>query len=139
MCDIILFIFGLFAVITGKFYLTRKLIVQGMAARIVGILLMLPMPINFAVGVAFKHTQPPVNHHWPDKYAQDIGTIISALSTIISVLCLVVGIIISICAAKIDLDKSDFRNDGLGNSEAERQRSLNQPPLSDDDRFQAGR
>lgn len=51
MCGIIMFIFGIIALVRGRFLLTRAKEVRGWPARIIGILLMAPFPLSFLVGI----------------------------------------------------------------------------------------
>jgi hypothetical protein len=51
VAEIGMLIFGIIALVTGKFSLTRSRVVQGTAARIVGAVLVLPLPLGLLVGV----------------------------------------------------------------------------------------
>src|SRR6476646_3309732 len=55
MCDILalaMLIFGIITLITGKFTVTRGKTVYGAPARIVGAIMLLPLPLLLVVGVA---------------------------------------------------------------------------------------
>jgi Na+/H+-dicarboxylate symporter len=45
-------IFGILALVKGEFSLTRDRVVDGWPARIIGIVLMIPMPLGFCIGFA---------------------------------------------------------------------------------------
>ena len=45
-------IFGIIALATGEFKLTRKRVVTGDSARMVGVMLVLPLPLSLAAGLA---------------------------------------------------------------------------------------
>jgi hypothetical protein len=47
MWGIIVFIFGMVALVKGQFYLTRNRVVGRAAARVIGLLLMLPLPMHY--------------------------------------------------------------------------------------------
>jgi len=47
MWGIIVFIFGVAALVKGQFYLTRNRVVGRTPARVIGLLLMLPLPLHF--------------------------------------------------------------------------------------------
>jgi hypothetical protein len=51
MCEIIMLIFGIIALIRGRFLLTRVKEVRGWPARIIGVLLILPFPLGFLLGM----------------------------------------------------------------------------------------
>jgi hypothetical protein len=51
MCEILMLIFGIIALIRGRFLLTRVKEVRGWPARIIGILLIAPFPLSFLVGM----------------------------------------------------------------------------------------
>src|SRR5215212_5076890 len=54
MCDILalgMLIFGIITLITGKFQVTRKKTVYGAPARIVGAIMLLPLPLAIVLGV----------------------------------------------------------------------------------------
>jgi hypothetical protein len=139
MCDIIIFIFGLIAVITGKFSLTRKRIVRGLPARIVGILLLLPLPLSFATALVMGTVMVARNQPGNQKQYEDT---VRAISTLLTVLFFVAAIIVSICTAKIELKKVPSQDEGtgddpLGTFRPEEKRRTPAPPPPDD-RFQKG-
>ena len=49
--EIGMLIFGLMALIRGKLTLSKKSIVYGPMARVLGIVAMLPLPLSFAIGL----------------------------------------------------------------------------------------
>jgi hypothetical protein len=51
LLEIAMCIYGLVALITGKCRITRRLGASGAAARIAGLLMLLPLPISFALGL----------------------------------------------------------------------------------------
>jgi hypothetical protein len=51
VAEICSLIFGIIAVVTGKFTLSRNRVVRGTPARVVGILLMMPLPAALVAGV----------------------------------------------------------------------------------------
>jgi hypothetical protein len=51
MCEIIMLIFGIIALIRGRFLLTRVKEVHGWPARIIGILLIMPFPLSSLVAL----------------------------------------------------------------------------------------
>jgi hypothetical protein len=51
VCDIIMLIFGIITLVRGKFLLTRAKEVRGVPARIIGVILMLPLPLSFMAGL----------------------------------------------------------------------------------------
>jgi hypothetical protein len=56
MCEIIILIFGIITLIRGHFLLTRVKEVRGWPARIIGVLLILPFPLSFLVGLVLGAT-----------------------------------------------------------------------------------
>lgn len=50
MCGIIMLIFGIIALVKGQFSLKRNRVVDGVPARIIGVILMLPFPLSFCIG-----------------------------------------------------------------------------------------
>ena len=57
MCGIVMLvcmlIFGLIALVRGRFLLTRATEVRGVPARIIGVVLILPFPLTFAAGIVW--------------------------------------------------------------------------------------
>lgn len=51
MCEILMLIFGIITVIRGRFSLTRAKEVRGWPARAIGVILILPMPASFSIGL----------------------------------------------------------------------------------------
>ena len=51
MCEILMLIFGIIALVRGRFLLTRAKEVRGWPARIIGVLLIMPFPLSFLVGM----------------------------------------------------------------------------------------
>lgn len=51
MCEILMLIFGIIALIRGRFLLTRAKEVRGWPARIIGVLLIMPFPMSFIAGM----------------------------------------------------------------------------------------
>jgi hypothetical protein len=91
MCAIIMLIFGIVALATGRFSLTRKKVVEGAPARIVGVILILPLPVTFlaglALGVSLLQQGRPVNEKEVRSLALviDIGVPVLALIAAIAV------------------------------------------------------
>lgn len=54
--EIILLVMGIFALAGGKLTLSKTRVVRGTPARFLGILLMLPFPLSFVVGLAVGAT-----------------------------------------------------------------------------------
>src|SRR5215831_9803459 len=52
---IALLIGGLIALITGKFRLSKSRIIEGAAARVAGLVLMVPLPLSYAIGFAIGY------------------------------------------------------------------------------------
>lgn len=46
MCELAMLIFGIISLVTGKFTLSRNRVVYGTPARMVGVILLLPIPIT---------------------------------------------------------------------------------------------
>lgn len=51
MCEIVMLIFGIITLIRGRFLLFRTKEVRGWPARAIGVILILPMPASFSIGV----------------------------------------------------------------------------------------
>ena len=51
MCEIVMLIIGIITLIRGRFLLNRAMEVRGWTARIIGLILVLPFPLSFFVGI----------------------------------------------------------------------------------------
>ncbi len=51
MCEIAMLIFGIITLIRGRFLLTRAKEVRGWKARFIGLLLVMPFPLSFLIGM----------------------------------------------------------------------------------------
>jgi hypothetical protein len=52
--DIVLLVLGILAVAKGKFSLSGSRVVEGVPARLVGVLLILPLPASIAIGLLYS-------------------------------------------------------------------------------------
>jgi hypothetical protein len=52
IAEIAMLIFGIIALATGKIKLSRNVVVRGPMARVIGLVLMAPIPLSLAVGLA---------------------------------------------------------------------------------------
>jgi hypothetical protein len=76
MCEIVMLIFGIIALVRGKFSLTRKRIVEGVPARIIGVFLILPLPLSLIAGLAFGAGFLAVGKPVEGKELETIGRIV---------------------------------------------------------------
>lgn len=80
--EIAMLIFGIIALVKGKFTLTKKKIVTGAAARIVGVILLMPLPLSFGVGVIMGIMLAAQGRQIQAKEIQNTGTIIEVVSVL---------------------------------------------------------
>jgi hypothetical protein len=96
-CDIILLILGIVVLVKGQVLLTRTKEVRGTPARIIGVILLLPLPLSFFAGLllgALLVSQgKPVNE-------SEIQGIVPFLGPAIIALCLFAAIAIAIAYAQ---------------------------------------
>jgi hypothetical protein len=95
MCDIIMLIFGIIALVRGKFLLTRAKEVRGVPARIIGIVLMIPLPLSFVAGLALGAMMASQG-----KSVDDLRLAGSILGVTITGLCFVSAIAIAVATAR---------------------------------------
>jgi len=95
MCDIIMLIFGIIALVRGRFLLTRAKEVRGLPARIIGIVLMIPLPLSFVVGLALGAVMASQG-----KSVDDLRMAGSILGVTITGLCLIGVIVIAAVTAR---------------------------------------
>jgi hypothetical protein len=69
--EIGLLIFGLIALIRGKMTLTKTKVVEGVPARLLGLLALTPLPIAILVGIGFVLVVAPANPEKAAKIADD--------------------------------------------------------------------
>ncbi len=74
--EILMLVFGIVTMITGKFTLTRSKIVRGTPARIVAGIMLLPLPLALVVGVPIVATI--LAKRGDEDKARLIGTIVEA-------------------------------------------------------------
>ncbi len=93
MCEVIMLIFGIIALVRGRFLLTRAKEVRGWPARVIGVLLVTPFPLGFLVGMVlgaiFLANGKEVGGREFTTAAQIIGVVIIALC-----LCTAIGVAI---------------------------------------------
>jgi hypothetical protein len=97
MCNIIMLIFGIIALVKGSFSLTGNKVVSGLPARIVGVILIMPMPISLGVGFVYGLTLAATKQNIRDDSLQGAAIVIE-LS--IMAVCLVTALVVAFANAK---------------------------------------
>jgi uncharacterized oligopeptide transporter (OPT) family protein len=139
-------IFGIIALITGKFSVTRSKVVYDTPARIVGVIMMLPLPILLMLGVALGFgllaQGRPLNQEDLDRL-KTLGMILGA---VVILGCFIIGMVVAFIYAepprkKRGRDEEDFEED----DRPRRRRQVEEedldeerprrPPRPPDDRF----
>lgn len=89
--EIGLLIFGLVALVRGKFTLSKSKVVEGAAARLLGLLALTPLPLALAVVFLYVAASAPGN---PEKFAEDNKLTIALIEAgvVIGIAVLVFGI-----------------------------------------------
>jgi hypothetical protein len=97
MCEIVMLIFGIIALVRGRFLLTRAKEVRGLPARLIGVVLLLPWPVallaGMVLGAIFLAQGKPID-------SKDFQLAAQLLGVAIVVLCLLSAIGIAIATAK---------------------------------------
>src|SRR5688500_8932349 len=69
--EIAMLVIGIYALVTGKLTLSKKKVVQGTPARMIGIIGLLPLPLSFMAGVMYGATMAAQGKDFTtDKSAQ---------------------------------------------------------------------
>lgn len=89
--EIGMLIFGLVALVRGKFTLSKNKVVEGAAARLLGLLALTPLPLALAVVFLYVAASSPAN---PEKFAEDNKLTIALIEAgvVIGIAVLVFGI-----------------------------------------------
>jgi hypothetical protein len=96
-CQIATLIFGILALVNGEFKLTRTRVVGGTPARIIGGILLLPLPMTFGLAVLLGLALAMRGDTIDEKQIQAAGNV---LSVGVLVFCLILAIGIAIFTAK---------------------------------------
>jgi hypothetical protein len=97
MCNIIMLIFGIIALVKGSFSLTGNKVVSGLPARIIGVILIMPLPISLGVGFIYGLTMAATGQNVRQDSVQGAAIVIE-LS--IMAVCLVAALIVAFANAK---------------------------------------
>src|SRR6516162_859822 len=120
-------IFGIVALIKGKFSLTRGRVVEGVPARIIGLVLCLPFPLGFVIGLALGIGAAAAGRQIDPMSVMplDLGLTLG---------CLVLAVGIAIATAKPTRSKRLRREeDDDYDEEDDRPRRARRRPREDDD------
>ena len=91
-CDVILLILGIIVLIKGQVMLTRTKEVRGTPARVIGVLLILPLPLGFLAGLLLGAFYVAQGKPVTKSEIQGVGTI---LGVAIIVLCVLTAIVVA--------------------------------------------
>ncbi len=91
VAEIFMLVFGIMALVTGKFTLTRARVVTGVPARVVGAILVLPLPLalvmGFLLGAVLVAQGKQITRDEVQKYAAplELGIILICMLTAVIV------------------------------------------------------
>jgi hypothetical protein len=96
VAQIAMFIFGIIALVKGTFSLSKTRAVRGAAARTIGAILMLPLPlalgIGFVIGMIMATQGKPVD-------LKSLGPL-SAIDGVLTLVCFVIVVVIAFATAR---------------------------------------
>jgi hypothetical protein len=100
--EIGMLIVGIIALARGKFSLTKKQVVEGATARVVGFVLILPLPLAFAAGFVISFGQAAQGKQ---VQLEDLKGTLTMVELGIVAACLIVAVAITLVSAQAPASK----------------------------------
>jgi hypothetical protein len=140
IAEIAMFVFGIITLATGKFTLTRGRVVQGTSARIVGVILLMPLVLGFGGGfvISFiKVAQAGAQGQEVDaeQLKKDLETPLLILNAVVTIGSFLLVVVISLVNARPPEPKRRPFDD-FDRTEEEEDEPRYRRPRPKDDRFQ---
>src|SRR5262249_11231617 len=95
--EIGMLIAGIIALVSGKFKLTANCVAEGVAARLAGLICLLPLPLSFAVGFVIALQQQAQGRPFDVKEMQ---LSLALLEGGIALACLILTIVVVLASGK---------------------------------------
>ncbi|HEY3788664.1 MAG TPA: hypothetical protein VGL71_07405 [Urbifossiella sp.] len=133
--EIAMIIVGLVALIRGKMTITKSKVVEGLPARLLGLVALTPIPIALTVGVAFVLIAAPNN---PEKFAEDNKWTLTLIEVVIvigiAIVVFGVGAIIAEPPRQLKRRRryEEYDDDNEDDYDDDRQRGKNRYEIDDD-------
>jgi hypothetical protein len=139
--EIGLFIFGILALVRGRMTLTKSKVVEGVPARLIGMLALTPLPVAFLIGVAYAIIAAPAD---PEKFAEDnkwtLMGIEAAIVIGVAIMVFVIGMLVAVDPKEARRRKRRYEDeDDEAEDDYDRPRRRRSRDEEEDDENESGR